>query len=81
MTSYESLAVLPYLFDQGVLLKYVAGMEFYIRAEKLFLLQFHQEKMHRLVDSKEQLELERLQQDTERMEVELERSTLHLIQE
>lgn len=30
----ESLAVLPYLFDQGVLLKYVAGMEFYIRAEK-----------------------------------------------
>lgn len=37
--------------------------------------------MHRLVDSKEKLELERLQQDTERMKVELERSTLQLIQE
>lgn len=79
----ESLAVLPYLFDQGGLLKYVAVMEFDIRAEKLifFLLQFHQEKMHRLLDSKEKLELERLQQDTERMKVELERSTLQLIQE
>lgn len=36
--------------------------------------------MRRLVDSKEKLELERLQQDTERMKVELERSTLQLIQ-
>lgn len=63
---YESLAVLPYSFDQGALLKYVAGMEFYIRAEKLIVLwQFHQEKMNRLVDSKGKLELERLQHDTE----------------
>lgn len=33
----ESLAVLAYLFDQGVLLMYVAGMELYIRAEKLII--------------------------------------------
>lgn len=33
----ESLAVFPDLFDQGVLLKYVAGIEFYIRAEKLIV--------------------------------------------
>lgn len=33
----ESLAVFPYLFDQRVLLKYVAGMEFSIGAEKLIV--------------------------------------------
>lgn len=57
-----------------------AGLTFEQRKE-LLLLQYEQVKMQKRMDKEQELELERLRHNPERMKLDLERSRLQLIQE